>query len=78
MHFLERWVDQIKREGFKEEYQSYICTEKCARLHRLLCVPIKDVRLKMERRKISFEEKQKQRMAVITTIRCLTWLKPIY
>jgi hypothetical protein len=47
----------MRGKEFKEENQAYICTEKCARLHRLLCISIKDVMLKMERRKVNFEEK---------------------
>ncbi len=40
MHFLEKWMDQMRGKGFKEENQTDICTEKCAPLHRVLCIPI--------------------------------------
>ena len=62
----------MRGEGFMEENQTDICTDNCALLHRLLCILIKDVDLKIQKMKVNFEEKQKKRMAVITTIRFLT------
>jgi hypothetical protein len=38
MNFLEKWMDQMREKGFKEQYQPYICTKKCALLHRFLCI----------------------------------------
>jgi hypothetical protein len=40
----------MRGKEFKKEYQEDICTEKCARLHRLLCILIKEVTLKIEKR----------------------------
>jgi len=62
----------MRGESFMEENQTDICTDNCASLHRLLCILIKDVDLKIQKMKVNFEEKQKKRMAVITTIRFLT------
>jgi hypothetical protein len=55
MNFLERWMDQMREKGFKEENQPYICTKKCALLHRFLCIPIKGVKLKIEKVQSNFE-----------------------
>jgi len=41
-------MDQMRGKGFKKENQTDICTEKCALLHRFLCIQIKDVKVKIE------------------------------
>jgi len=53
----------MRRKGFKEENQIEICTEKCASLHRFLCIPIKDVKLKIEKLfgKGCFLDREKQK-----------------
>jgi hypothetical protein len=41
-------MERIKWEVLKEENQTDICTEKCASLHSLQCMRIKDVKQKIE------------------------------
>jgi hypothetical protein len=42
-----------------EENQTDICTDNCASLHRLLCILIKDVDLKIQKMKVNFEKNKK-------------------
>jgi len=37
------------------EKQIGFCTEKCARLHRFLCMQIKGVKLKVQKFEVNFE-----------------------
>jgi hypothetical protein len=52
-------MDGIREKDFKEENQIDICTDNCAIMHRFLCIPIKSVKLKIQKMKVNFEEKQK-------------------
>ena len=57
INILEKWMDRMKGEDFKEENQRDICTNNCALMHSFLCILIKVVMLKTQkhpRKKVPF------------------------